>query len=88
MDIRFRLQAAAINLLGAERNGEAFDSQLVIGVRESYGASVMCVCVCHVTVTLIFTCHGLSHDCPSMSCDTHVLRISLSQHVCHTVTHV
>ena len=67
VDIRFRLQAAAINLLGAERNGEAFDSQLVIGVRESYGASV--VCVCHVTVTLIFTCHGLSHDCPSMSCD-------------------
>ena len=45
VDIRFRLQAAAINLLGAERNGEAFDSQLVIGVRESYGASVMCVCV-------------------------------------------
>ena len=41
MDIRYRLQAAAINLLGAERNGEAFDSQLVIGVRESYGVCDM-----------------------------------------------
>jgi cullin-5 len=26
-----------MKLLHAERNGEAFDSQLVIGVRESYG---------------------------------------------------
>ena len=37
LDIRHRLQSAAIHLLEAERNGEAFDSQLVIGVRESYG---------------------------------------------------
>ena len=27
----------AMKLVHAERNGEAFDSQLVIGVRESYG---------------------------------------------------
>ena len=47
MDIRFRLQTAAINLLGAERNGEAFDSQLVIGVRESYGVFVTCVSCDH-----------------------------------------
>lgn len=26
-----------MKLIFAERNGEAFDSQLVIGVRESYG---------------------------------------------------
>lgn len=26
-----------MKLVHAERNGEAFDSQLVIGVRESYG---------------------------------------------------
>ena len=38
-DIRHRLQLAAINLLEAERNGEVFDSQLVVGVRESYGES-------------------------------------------------
>lgn len=36
-DIKQRLQDAAMRLVRAERNGEAFDSQLVIGVRESYG---------------------------------------------------
>ncbi|PSN34374.1 Cullin-5 [Blattella germanica] len=35
-DIKQRLQDSAMKLLLAERNGEAFDSQLVIGVRESY----------------------------------------------------
>ncbi|KMQ97503.1 cullin-5 [Lasius niger] len=35
-DIKQRLQDAAMRLVRAERNGEAFDSQLVIGVRESY----------------------------------------------------
>ena len=34
--IKHRLQNSAMKLLLAERNGEAFDSQLVIGVRESY----------------------------------------------------
>lgn len=36
-DIKNRLQDSAMKLVHAERNGEAFDSQLVIGVRESYG---------------------------------------------------
>ncbi|CAG2254962.1 cullin-5-like [Mytilus edulis] len=35
-NIKQRLQDSAMKLLHAERNGEAFDSQLVIGVRESY----------------------------------------------------
>lgn len=34
--IKSRLQSSAMKLVHAERNGEAFDSQLVIGVRESY----------------------------------------------------
>lgn len=34
--IKHRLQNSAMKLVMAERNGEAFDSQLVIGVRESY----------------------------------------------------
>lgn len=38
-DIRQRLQDSAMKLVYLERNGEAFDSQLVIGVRESYGGS-------------------------------------------------
>ncbi len=36
MNIKNRLQESAMGLVQAERNGEAFDSQLVIGVRESY----------------------------------------------------
>lgn len=35
--IKDRLQTAAMQLVLAERNGEAFDSQMVVGVRESYG---------------------------------------------------
>ena len=35
-NIKQRLQDSAMKLVAAERNGEAFDSQLVIGVRESY----------------------------------------------------
>ncbi|XP_002737439.1 cullin-5-like [Saccoglossus kowalevskii] len=34
--IKKRLQDSAMKLVHAERNGEAFDAQLVIGVRESY----------------------------------------------------
>ncbi len=30
-------QNSAMKLVQAERNGESFDSQLVIGVRDSYG---------------------------------------------------
>lgn len=36
-DIKDKLQESAMKLVADERNGEAFDSQLVIGVRESYG---------------------------------------------------
>lgn len=36
-EIKQKLQDSAMRLVRAERNGEAFDSQLVIGVRESYG---------------------------------------------------
>ena len=35
-NIKNRLQDSAMKLVHSERNGEAFDSQLVIGVRESY----------------------------------------------------
>ncbi|XP_035225373.1 cullin-5-like, partial [Stegodyphus dumicola] len=35
-DIKHRLQESAMRLVRAERSGEAFDSQLVIGVKESY----------------------------------------------------
>uniref|UniRef100_A0A8C9ZNX5 Cullin-5 n=1 Tax=Sander lucioperca TaxID=283035 RepID=A0A8C9ZNX5_SANLU len=35
-NIKSRLQDSAMKLVHAERQGEAFDSQLVIGVRESY----------------------------------------------------
>lgn len=35
-NIKGRLQSSAMKLVRAERNGEAFDSLLVIGVRESY----------------------------------------------------
>ena len=36
-NIKKRLQDSAMKLVHAERNGEGFDTQLVIGVRESYG---------------------------------------------------
>lgn len=39
-EIKQRLQDSAMRLVRAERNGEAFDSQLVIGVRESYGINI------------------------------------------------
>lgn len=43
-EIKQRLQDSAMRLVRAERNGEAFDSQLVIGVRESYGNSEKKIC--------------------------------------------
>lgn len=36
-NIKHRLQSCAMNLVRDERYGDAFDTQLVIGVRESYG---------------------------------------------------
>ena len=41
IEIKQRLQNSAMKIVYAERIGEPFDSQLVIGVRESYG-SQMC----------------------------------------------
>lgn len=35
--IKHKLQSAAMRLVELERNGEAFNPQLVIGVRQSYG---------------------------------------------------
>ena len=43
-NIKNRLQDSAMKLVHAERNGEAFDSQLVIGVRESYGGYMDLIC--------------------------------------------
>lgn len=40
-NIKNRLQDSAMKLVHAERLGEAFDSQLVIGVRESYGKALI-----------------------------------------------
>ena len=36
-NIKHRLQTSAMKLVRDERYGDAFDTQLVIGVRESYG---------------------------------------------------
>ena len=47
-NIKNRLQDSAMKLVHSERNGEAFDSQLVIGVRESYGENT------HVKSLLLF----------------------------------
>lgn len=35
-DIKHRLQESAMKIVHAERNGDAYDAQLVVGVRESY----------------------------------------------------
>ena len=37
LNVRDKLLLAAMKFLYSERNGEAFDSQLVVGVRESFG---------------------------------------------------
>jgi cullin-5 len=37
-EIKYRLQNSAMKIIYSERIGEPFDSQLVIGVRESYGS--------------------------------------------------
>jgi len=60
-NIKYRLQDSAMKLVHAERNGEAFDSQLVIGVRESYGILSSCivsyyrVCWCLVHHSLVIS---------------------------------
>ena len=40
-EIKDKLQDGAMKLVLKERCGEAFDSQLVIGVRESYGKGLL-----------------------------------------------
>lgn len=40
-NVRDKLLLAAMKFLYNERSGEAFDSQLVIGVRESFGEGVL-----------------------------------------------
>ena len=52
-EIKRRLQDSAMKLVLAERNGEAFNSQLVIGVRESYGASSQFFQVCYFFLIFI-----------------------------------
>ena len=42
-EIKYRLQNSAMKIVYSERIGEPFDSQLVIGVRESYGSSSDCL---------------------------------------------
>ena len=39
-EIKYRLQNSAMKIIYSERIGEPFDSQLVIGVRESYGKAL------------------------------------------------
>lgn len=41
-NVRDKLLSAAMKFLYSERSGEAFDSQLVIGVRESFGKHACC----------------------------------------------
>lgn len=50
-NIKSRLQDSAMKLVHAERQGEAFDSQLVIGVRESYGRTDRNSHYCHKKTT-------------------------------------
>ena len=45
MAVREKLLSASMKLLYAERNGEAFDSQLVIGVRQSFGENFLLICL-------------------------------------------
>ena len=43
-EIKHRLQNSAMKIIYAERMNEPFDSQLVIGVRESYGKLIFLIC--------------------------------------------
>ena len=40
-EIKYRLQNSAMKIIYSERIGEAFDSLLVVGVRESYGNNII-----------------------------------------------
>lgn len=41
-NIKQRLRDAAMNMIYLERNGEIFDSQLIIGVKQSFGKFTFC----------------------------------------------
>lgn len=56
-NIKSRLQDSAMKLVHAERLGEAFDSQLVIGVRESYGKTGGRGGMCSITAYPICKTH-------------------------------
>lgn len=62
-NIKNRLQDSAMKLVHAERLGEAFDSQLVIGVRESYGeeAAAQPLEVHRASTEALPTFHRTSH---------------------------
>ena len=68
LNVRDKLLLAAMKFLYAERNGEAFDSQLVIGVRESFGESAIlryyiCTCTCiYAAPNKECTCMYRFHD--------------------------
>lgn len=55
-EIKQRLQDSAMRLVRAERNGEAFDSQLVIGVRESYGNKTSQFLISIVKFFILLSC--------------------------------
>lgn len=67
-EIKLRLQEGAMNLIQQERCGEAFDSQLVIGVRESYGMYVLIAIRKSSSMKIIYKSQGqfkLAHHKPS-----------------------
>ena len=59
--IKDRLQSAAIKLLHSERQGDAFDSQLVIGVRESFGMQTHMYTATTHTHTHMHTMYPYAH---------------------------
>lgn len=56
--ISLKLLSAALRLVEAERNGEAVDAHLVIGVRESWGKEI----------ASSYYYHGLSQSVKALSC--------------------
>lgn len=68
-NIKNRLQDSAMKLVHAERQGEAFDSHLVIGVRESYGkTNSSYVQIYKLYTSRSFLCHCTSAKV-NMWCD-------------------
>ena len=64
-NIKNRLQDSAMKLVHAERLGEAFDSQLVIGVRESYGekhSNTGCLVIIIVHISALYKSYRAMSD--------------------------